>query len=150
MLSSATAILADIVSGNTASRSLNAHRGVSEAIDYIHAHLVEDFSLQDLAGAVGISPYHLVRTFGERVGMPPSSYRRALRVLAAQRLLRAGLRPADVAAECGFYDQSHLNRHFKSVTGVTPRHYALAGRALPLKLPVVISANVEVETPRSP
>jgi AraC-like DNA-binding protein len=130
MLNSATVMLTDIVSGRMPSRSPNAHQGVSEAVDYIHAHLVEDFSLHDLAVAVGTSPYHLVRTFHERVGMPPSSYRRALRVLAAQRFLRLGRQPADVAVECGFYDQSHLNRHFKSVTGVTPRQYALASHAL--------------------
>lgn len=58
--------------------------------------------------------------------MPPSRYRRRLRVLAAQRLLRSGCQPADAAAEAGSYDQSHLNRHFKLVTGVTPRQYALA------------------------
>jgi AraC-like DNA-binding protein len=127
MLSSTTSLLADIVSGQRPSTRPVAHRGVSQAIDYIHAHLVEDFSLHDLADAVGTSPYHLARTFHDRVGVPPSSYRRALRVLAAQRLLRLGRRPADVAAECGFYDHSHLNRHFKSVTGVTPRQYALAG-----------------------
>jgi AraC-like DNA-binding protein len=125
-LSLATAVLAAIISDQDPASSSHRPRAVSEAIGYIHAHLVEDFSLRDLAAAVGVSPYYLVRTFHERVGMPPSSYRRASRVLAAQRLLRLGRRPAEVAAECGFYDQSHLNRYFKSVTGVTPRQYALA------------------------
>jgi AraC-like DNA-binding protein len=59
--------------------------------------------------------------------MPPSAYRRALRVQAAQRLLRNGTPPARAAAECGFYDQAHLNRHFRRVTGVTPSQYASAG-----------------------
>jgi AraC-like DNA-binding protein len=59
--------------------------------------------------------------------MAPSAYRWALRVRAAQRLLRAGHPPARVATDCGFYDQGHLNRHFKRATGVTPGQYATAG-----------------------
>jgi AraC-like DNA-binding protein len=103
-----------------------AHPLVQEARDYIHAHWQDDFSLAELAGAVGLSPFYLVRLFRAQVGMPPSSYRRALRVQAAQRLLRTGEAPAEVAARCGFYDQAHLNRHFKRVTGATPGKYAAA------------------------
>lgn len=101
-------------------------RVVAEAVAYIHAHVVEDFTLHDLASAVQSSPYHLARVFHRHVGMPPAHYRRALRVLAAQRLLCSGERPADVALACGFYDQSHLNRHFKSIVGVTPTQYLRA------------------------
>ena len=123
---SVTAVLDAIVSGHEPTNYSQSPRAVSEAIDYIQAHLAEDFSLLDLATAVGLSPYYMARTFRERVGTPPSSYRRAIRVVTAQRLLRDGRRPAEVAADCRFYDQSHLNRHFKAVTGVTPRQFALA------------------------
>jgi AraC-like DNA-binding protein len=51
---------------------------------------------------------------------------RAVRVQAAQRLLRTGTGPARAATESGFYDQAHLNRHFKRVTGVTPALYMRA------------------------
>ena len=70
-----------------------------------------------------MSPFHLVRTFHREVGMPPAAYRRALRVQAAQKLLRRGEPLRDVALTCGFYDQPHLTRHFKAVTGVTPKRY---------------------------
>lgn len=101
-----------------------AHPGVRAARDYIHAHWRDDFSLDQLARAVGLSPFHLVRSFRARVGMPPSAYRRALRVEAARQLLQAGERPSRVAARCGFYDQAHLDRHFKLAVGVTPTSYA--------------------------
>jgi AraC-like DNA-binding protein len=55
--------------------------------------------------------------------MPPAAYRRALRVQAAQKLLRRGEPARDVALACGFYDQAHLTRHFKAVTGVTPMRW---------------------------
>jgi AraC-like DNA-binding protein len=102
------------------------HPAVAAARDYIHEHWQSDFSLAELAAAVSLSPFHLSRLFGEHVGMPPSAYRRALRVRSAQRLLRHGAGPAAAAALCGFYDQAHLNRHFKRVTGVTPGQYATA------------------------
>lgn len=102
------------------------HPIVDAARAYIHAHWREDFTLDELGRAVGFSVFHLVRTFRKQIGMPPSAYRRALRVRAAQRLLRAGTPPARAAAECGFYDQAHLNRHFKRVTGVTPAQYMRA------------------------
>ena len=37
--------------------------------------------------------------------------------------LRAGTGLADAAVASGFADQSHLTRHFKRVTGVTPRQF---------------------------
>ena len=44
----------------------------------------------------------------------------------ARRLLDSGVRPADVAAEVGFTDQAHLNRHFKRIVGVPPAAYQRA------------------------
>jgi AraC-like DNA-binding protein len=104
-----------------------SHRSVDLAVAYIHAHWREDFTATELAEAAQASPFHLIRIFSQHVGIAPSAYRRALRVCAARRLLRTGRIPAEVAAECGFYDQSHLNRHFKAVLGVTPRQYVLGG-----------------------
>jgi transcriptional regulator GlxA family with amidase domain len=50
------------------------------------------------------------------------------RIDRARRLLLAGERPVDVAAEVGFYDQAHLNRHFTRHLGISPARYAKGGR----------------------
>jgi AraC-like DNA-binding protein len=127
MLASVTSELSRLVSDSPGHQHGPPHPGVARALAYIQDLWREDFALADLAEAARVSPFHLVRLFRQQTGMPPSAYRRALRVCAAQRMLRNGWPPAETAAECGFCDQSHLNRHFKLVTGVTPRQYALAG-----------------------
>lgn len=111
--------------------SRRVHPTVAAARAYIHEHWRENFTLDELGQAVGFSTFHLVHAFRAEVGMPPSAYRRTLRVQAAQRLLRTGTPPARAATECGFYDQAHLNRHFKRVTGVTPASYMRADRLPP-------------------
>ena len=49
---------------------------------------------------------------------------------AARHALLQGARPADVAADLGFYDQAHFTRHFKRHVAVTPARFA-RGRARP-------------------
>jgi AraC-like DNA-binding protein len=122
-LATVARMLGDVLRAPTAA-TRPEHPGVCAARDYIHAHWREDFSLAQLSRAVGLSPFYLVRSFRARVGVPPSAYRRALRVEAARQLLQSGEAPSRVAARCGFYDQSHLNRHFKLAVGVTPTRYA--------------------------
>jgi AraC-like DNA-binding protein len=124
------AVLADLANISAATavteQPTEVTGSVGRAVDYIRQHWSEDFTLTDLAQNVGASRYHLVRSFHRHLGVTPSGYRRALRVTAAQRLLRHGQSPMTVAGECGFYDQAHLNRHFKRATGVTPGQYMRA------------------------
>lgn len=114
--------------GGPLERAHGGHRAVASARAYIHDRWQDDFTLDQLAAVAGLSPYHLARRFRDELGMPPSTYRRALRIQAAKRLLRTGVPPALTAAQCGFYDQPHLNRHFKRIIGVTPSQYASAGQ----------------------
>jgi AraC-like DNA-binding protein len=78
---------------------------------------------RQLARHVGLSPFHFIRIFRHAVGVPPSAYATFIRIGRAELLLRAGVRIADVAEGAGFYDQSHLNRCFRRVMGVTPGEY---------------------------
>ena len=129
-LAAVSRMLDDVLEARARCSTSTSHPAVRAARSYIHEHWRLDFSLDELARAVGLSPFHLARTFRSEVGMPPSAYRRALRVDAAKKLLRSGEPPVAVAASCGFYDQAHLNRHFKLATGVTPARYAVAVRNL--------------------
>ncbi len=107
----------------TRTRVRPAHRAVRQAQDLLEAAPEQAISLDELSRQVGLSPYHLLRTFRAEVGLPPHAYQTQLRVWRARRLLRAGLSIAEAASAAGFVDQSHLHRHFRRVLGVSPGAY---------------------------
>ena len=84
------------------------------------AHLDANMSLDDLAMITGLSRFHLLRVFRAATGLPPHTYFNHMRLRRAKRLLFDGASIADAAAATGFADQSHLNRHFKAMWGVSP------------------------------
>jgi len=84
------------------------------------ANISEPLTLDELAAAVGLSPFHAARLFTRETGLPPHAWRNALRVNRSLALLRQGESVADTAAALGFSDQSHYTRHFRRVFGVAP------------------------------
>jgi AraC-like DNA-binding protein len=86
--------------------------------------------IRDLAAAVGLSERQLRRRFSVAVGLRPKAYARVARLHAALRLAATAGRPswADIAQQCGFYDQPHLIAEFRTATGQPPA--ALHGRFL--------------------
>jgi AraC-like DNA-binding protein len=95
--------------------------------DLLDEHLAEPVTLGAAAAQLGRSVPHLVRSFTREFGVSPHAYLIGRRVDAARRALLQGARPADVAADLGFYDQAHFTRHFKRHVAVTPARFARAG-----------------------
>ena len=58
--------------------------------------------------------------------MGPKAVARILRFQRALRLLSEGRALADVAYDCGFADQPHLNREWREISGYSPREYLRA------------------------
>lgn len=105
-------------------------RVVATARAYLRDHFASPVKLATLAAVCGASPFHLVRSFTDVVGMPPHAYLTQLRANRARALLLRGETPAGAAYLCGFCDQSHLTRTFKRLFGVTPGAYVSALRPL--------------------
>jgi AraC-like DNA-binding protein len=103
-----------------------ARRAVEQARELLAAHLVAPPALTELAAAVGLHPFALLRQFQRVIGLPPHAFVVQLRVERARDLLRAGRSPASVATALGFADQAHLTRQFKQRVGVPPGAYARA------------------------
>jgi AraC-like DNA-binding protein len=99
---------------------------VRRALDYMRASFAADLSLGELAACAALSPFHFARSFRRATGLPPHAYLIQLRLDRARHLLAAGHSPTEVALSVGFYDQSHLTRHFKRTYGITPGQYAAA------------------------
>jgi len=94
---------------------------------HVRERLHTDLSLNDLAGAVGLSKYHFSRRFKERTGQSPYQFVIYERVRAARRRLRNTLHPlARIALDVGFNSQSHFTRTFKRHVGVPPGQYRRA------------------------
>ena len=92
--------------------------------DYMDAHLAEELPLASLAALAGLSPHHFGQAFKAATGVPPHRYVLRSRVARARELLRdPRLTVADVAIAVGFSNQSHLTRHFRGLTGVTPARF---------------------------
>src|SRR5213595_785261 len=102
--------------------------GVQRALRYIELHLAQPLSLAQLAEIADLSIWRFATVFRQNVGMSPHRYICRMRVERAQALIRDGVPPATAASEAGFYDQSHLSRHFKNWCGVTPGQYQLSAR----------------------
>jgi AraC family transcriptional regulator len=89
--------------------------------EFIETHLGDDIGLEEMAASAGLSVFHFARSFNASTGLPPHLYLMHRRIERAVSLLLDTPTPiADVALECGFYDQSHLNRYTKRLLGVTP------------------------------
>lgn len=79
-----------------------------------------------LADRIGRSRRHLAARFREQVGLGPKTFARVLRFNRAVELLQRGRERsfAELAHECGYFDQSHLNRDFRAFAGTTPAEFA--------------------------
>lgn len=101
-------------------------QAVSRAKDMLNSQLAEPPSLEALAQAVNLSPFHFARVFRRATGMPPHAWLKQRRLDQARALLKCGCSPLTVAMQLGFADQSHLTRQFKQVYGVGPGEYRKA------------------------
>lgn len=98
-------------------------RAIRIAKEFLASSLDEKITLEQVAGAVGLSRYYFLRLFKQETGLSPHTFRTQLRIDLAKDLLRQGMPPAEVALETGFTDQSHLTNKFRQFTCATPLQY---------------------------
>jgi AraC-like DNA-binding protein len=101
------------------------HRAVQQVRQYLETYYAETISLEHLSQLTHLKPLRLLRVFQREMALPPHAYLVQVRVTQAKALLKMGLPIAQVACDTGFTDQSHLNRHFKRLVGMTPKQYLL-------------------------
>lgn len=105
------------------------HPAVRWAVDRIAAsggHV----SVDALARQTGYTRKHLALLFQRQVGFGPKALARVHRFKSALALLGAvdEVPWATLAAQCGYYDQSHLVRDFRAFSGYAPSEFLRRGR----------------------
>ncbi len=95
---------------------------------FVLAHMDERISAASIAAETGYSTAHISRLFKRRFGLTLQAFLIDQRInRAKKRMLEAPDLPlADVAAESGFYDQSHFVKNFKKAYSISPNHYKKA------------------------
>lgn len=89
--------------------------------EWVEANLAEPFSLQEMAGCVGLSVFHFSRALKASTGLTPRGLVTRRRLQRAETLLTETRMPlAEVALATGFADQAHFTNLFRRETGVTP------------------------------
>jgi AraC-like DNA-binding protein len=104
-------------------------RAVQLVRDFLEANYHEDVSIQALAELTNISPSYLVTLFRQAIGLPPHRYQMQVRVHHAKQALCTQTPLHQIALDLGFYDQSHFNRWFKRLVGVSPLAYRKSNRS---------------------
>lgn len=103
--------------------------GLAAALEQFENNLAEPITPARLARQAGLTPTRLARLIRRFFDLTPSQFITQTRLAAAARLLReTNQRVAEIAAVCGFYDQSAFSRAFRSAMGVTPTAYRKAMR----------------------
>ena len=109
------------------SRAGLVDRRIRLAVELMHAHMHRELSLEEIASAAHLSPFHFARLFKKLTGATPHAYLASLRAARAQALLaETDLPVTEVGARVGYMSSSHFARAFRQATGLSPRAFRKA------------------------
>ena len=93
---------------------------LSEALQYINAHLTTLRGIEEIAEHLFISEGYLFRIFRRELRQTPHRYVLDKRLLMAERMIREGERPTEVCRACGFGDYTAFWRNYRAYFGRRP------------------------------
>jgi AraC family transcriptional regulator len=109
------------------SRAGLVDRRIRLAVELMHAHMNRDLSLEEIASAAHLSPFHFARLFKKLTGATPHAFLASLRAARAQALLaQTDIPITEVGARVGYMSSSHFAKAFRQATGISPRAYRKA------------------------
>ncbi len=104
---------------------------ITKAIEYIKENFKKQPSLDDIAAAVHLSPYHFQRLFSDWAGVSPKKFIQYLSLEYAKNLLKNGQSSLlEAAHETGLSGSSRLHDLFVSIERMTPGEFKNGGKAL--------------------
>lgn len=122
-------IFAEAARSKISSKEKNLPPWLREAREFLHDNFAESFVLEDVVKIAGVHPVHLARVYRKKFGCTIGEYVRRLRVeYASRQITQTRLPFGEIAHAAGFADQSHLNKIFKNIYGLTPSEYRRISR----------------------
>jgi AraC-like DNA-binding protein len=105
---------------------------LAKGTELIEESLRDPLKIEEVARAVGVGPDHFSRVFRRARGVSPKRFACHLRLQEGASMLAMTLtRISDIAAELGFFDQSHFTREFKRWSGRSPETFRREHRCPP-------------------
>lgn len=91
------------------------------AKDFLLANLAADVTIEQAADQCSLSRSHFIKAFRHTTGLTPHQWLTARRIERGRELMQTTtMSLAEIAMDCGFADQSHFNRVFLKVCGISP------------------------------
>lgn len=106
------------------------YQRIAKAITYIKEHSAEQPSLDEIAKAVHLSPYHFHRMFKKWAGVTPKEFLKYISLDQAKNLLGKNQTLEEVTFRTGLSSTSRLHDLFVNIEGMTPGEYKNGGREL--------------------
>lgn len=97
---------------------------IQNAINFMHQHILDMVTLDQVADAVCISTSYLCRLFQKNTGKTPMEYYRGLKLeYARQSLATTRRQTKEISQRLGYDDPAYFSRLFKKETGLSPREF---------------------------
>lgn len=97
--------------------------GMKILTDKIISHPEQELPIEAMAADIFVSKYYLIRKFKNSIGMTPHRFCIQNRIRKSQRMLDKEKTISGIATEMGFYDQSHFDKAFQKIVGISPSEY---------------------------
>lgn len=106
------------------------YKRIEKAILYLENNFIQQPSLDQVADAASVSPFHFQRLFTEWAGISPKRFLQFLTVDFLKKKLAESKNLMDAAEVAGLSSQSRIYDLFTTLEAVTPQEYRQHGKGL--------------------
>jgi AraC family transcriptional regulator len=105
-------------------RNYRANGNINKAIDYFMEYYNKEYSLEEVAKEVNLSPYYFIKIFKRQTGKTPYEFLLDVKISKACSLLKkSNYTITEICYLCGFSNSSHFSNVFKKRIGLSPSEF---------------------------